>query len=349
MAWASNAKQGVYDGGVAVAASGTSGSLDQLSGTNMINFADSYMPLTLAIVEPLSTAVDVAYSSYSTVTTQQASLNEPNDTGVFRNFQTVIGSNHGDTINVVGTSTLNGLILGMGHNSVSITDVKAPTEASAADKAALTITALVSTGAALSDIALYNSDVIFEGSLNARYYIKVLSGSSFTGSLRGVDTIDTDKSSQTVTRVSYSEGEHLLNSNGGTTQVTMIPGPGDATIVVDENALASTTTEVLLDGSTLSQMVMRDSSGLHFSLAHSDGDAQVVNYRFGDATSDLAQNIGTAMSMFTPSNSKLRITVAALNDAINALWSGGANYTTATSSFTFDALYKQAALMHPSV
>ena len=223
------------------------------------------------------------------------------------------------------------------------------TEASAADKAALTITALLSLDAAPSDITLDNSDVAFEGSLNSNNWIQVSQASSFAGALRGRDTIFTDNNASNLVKVLYAEGEHVLNLYGGDAEVIMASGySGDAVITVDEDAAIAIATALVLSGNQLTQMVMRDASGLHFSLAQSNGDDQEVDYSFGDEASDLERNKSTVVKLFQDSGTLAAVTVAALNDAINAL-SGGKNYTTATSSFTFDALYQKAVLMHPGV
>ena len=346
MAWASDARQGVYDGGAVAAASGTRGKDDYLGGTNTISFADAYAKLQIDIVEPLSSVTGTDYTTDSKVTTVGLDVQ---DTGAFRNFQTVMGSHFGDTINITGTSTLQSLFLGMGQNSVSITNVKAPTATSAADKTALTITALLSLDAAPSDITLNNSDVGFEGSLNLNNKIQVSNGSSFAGALRGRDRIFTDNNASNLVKVLYAEGDHVLNLHGGDAEVIMATGySGDAVITVDENAATAIATTLVLGGNQFNQMVMRDAAGLHFSMAQTNGDAQKVGYSFGDDASDLARNSSTVVKFFKDSGTQVAVTVAALNDAINAL-SGSANYSAATSSFTFDALHQKAMLLYPNV
>ena len=346
MAWASDAKQGIYDGGAAVLATGTAGESDYLPGTITISFVEAYARLQIDIVEPLSNVADVAYATYSKVTTVGLDVQ---DIGAFRNFQTVAGSNFGDIINVTSTSTLQSLILGMGQNSVSIKDVKAPTATSAADKSALTITALISLDAAHSDISVDNSDVGFEGSLNSNNLIQVVNASSFAGALRGRDRIFTDNNASNLVKVVYAEGEHTLNLHGGAAEVMMFSDySGDAVITVDENAAVAITATLILSGNQLTQMVSRDADGLHFSLAQANGDAQEVDYSFGDEASDLARNTLTAVRLFKDSGIKVEVTVAALNDAINAL-SGAANYSATSSTYQFDTLYNQAVLMNPKV
>jgi VCBS repeat-containing protein len=346
MAWSRDAVLGVYDGGAVVAASGTIGEEGYLYGTNMISFAEAYASLKIDIVDPLSSSVDATYSTYSKVTTQGLDLE---DIGAFRNFQLVIGSNFGDTIDVNRTSTLQSLTLGMGQNSVVIKDVKAPAKTSAADKSVLMITALISLNAAPSDITIDSSDVGFEGSVNSNNLIQVVNASSFVGALRGNDRIFTDQDSGNLVKAVYAEGQHVLNLHGGVAEVLMFSGSsGDAVITVDENATTAITTALILSGNQLTQMVFRDSEGLHFSLEQSNGDAQEVDYSFGNETSDLAKNSLTVVKLFKDDGKQVAVTVAALNDAINAL-SGKTSYSTATTAVTFGSLYTEALRLHPNV
>ena len=144
-------------------------------------------------------------------TAETATPGAQQDSIQFKNFQTIIGSTHGDTYLINNTTDLESLYLGFGSNKVfadNVTD--------------LVLEATINNSLDPNDITLVSSKVHLVG-LEGSNNIVSLSDSTLSGQLQGQDLVTTDGNVNNKIDIWVGNGYHSISSDAGSVNVNVYP------------------------------------------------------------------------------------------------------------------------------
>jgi hypothetical protein len=254
------------------------------SGLNTLTFEGSAVGVTMTIESE---------EKLSLFNTNDYSTNDVRyDSGHFRYFHHISGTNYGDTITVQNTNSLKMLQLGLGDNLVTLDNVQ---DAEIHSRASGANTIKVQN----------NSQAVIETTGLSASYTEVLSDSAVLAKLGGISDVlilhanSTDQAGVILTK----EGTHTIDIDKSGADVH-VSGSSNTTFVnhtyrtelVDSvtSATADGLVQFILGASLFNQLIRRTDTGIQ--VVSSDGSKQVLNYGLKNASSiveDLAA-IGTS-------------------------------------------------------